>query len=356
MYQKIHDHLVQIEHTLTLEEVQQLAASPDLRIIQCAEVLEPAAWKLLNEHLFPVRQDILLRLYGFYDSVCDLGVLEILPQLTRLSVECEGEFQHLDAVAALPKLVQLQLSLTQLTDLDILERIPLALEHLHIGRTQSRRPDLQVLARFQQLHHLHIEGHHKGIEVISQLSQLKQLTLQSITVSDLQFVQPLSNLDQLIIRLGGIRDLSALDNNQSIRYLELSQIKGLEDISVISSLTGLQYLFLQALPHIYALPSLSGLHYLRKVALENMKGLRDISTLEYAPALIEFTHREAWEMKVEAYEPLLRNPSLQRVYAKLKTPKKMQQLRQRMIYHNKKDALEEYEQGRTSWWDTFPVQ
>ncbi|ANF97885.1 hypothetical protein [Paenibacillus bovis] len=356
MYQTIHPDTIQIEKSLTGAEVRELADHPDLRIIQLAEALEPDSWKLLNTHLFAVRQDVRLRVYGFYDSVGDLGFLEWLPELRRLSLECEGEIRNLDALGSLGRLDQLQLSLATLTELDILEQVPSTLTDLHIGRTLSRKPDLQVLSRFGQLQNLHIDGHHKSLDIIRQLSTLQQLTLQSITVPDLAFVQPLQNLQDLTIRLGGIRDLKALAAQESIRYLQLSQIKGLEDITVIASLTGLQYLFLQALPHIRELPSFADLPRLRKIALDNMKGLRDIHTLEYAPGLIEFTHREAWEMKVAAYEPLLRNPSLKRAYAKLKTPRMMKQFHQLLIQYDKKDVLEEREQGRTNWWDDFPFQ
>ncbi|WP_052723640.1 leucine-rich repeat domain-containing protein [Paenibacillus wulumuqiensis] len=356
MYQMIHQDTIQIEQSLTKAEVEQIVRNSSIRTIQFAEALEPDSWKLLNTHLLAVRQDVLLRIYGFYDSVCNLEFLKWLPELRRLSLECEGEVRNLDALNTLGRLDHLQLSLIRLTKLDILEQVPSTLTHLHIGRTTSRKPDLQVLARFHQLHSLYIDGHHKHLEVISGLSRLQQLTLQSITVPDLEMLQPLHELRQLTIRLGGIRNLNALTDNDSIEYLQLSQIKGLEDISVIASLTGLQYLFLQALPHIRQLPSLDRLSMLRKIALENMKGLRDIHMLEHAPALIEFTHREAWEMKVDAYEPLLRNPSLERVYAKLKTPRMMKQFRQLLRQYGKKDALEEREQGRTNWWDEFPFE
>jgi hypothetical protein len=117
----------------------------------------------------------------------------------------------------------------------------------------------------------------------------------------------------LEIKLGGIRDLKAIEEMENIKYLELWQVKGLSDINVISSLTGLQYLFLQSLKNISALPSFSRLVKLRRIYLENMKGLNNIGSLQYAPALEEFIHWNAQNMQPEDYIPLLRNPNLKRV-------------------------------------------
>jgi hypothetical protein len=100
---------------------------------------------------------------------------------------------------------------------------------------------------------------------------------------------------------------------ENIKYLELWQIKGLSDLHVISSLTGLQYLFLQSLRQVVALPPLDRLRKLRRILLDNMKGLNDISSLEYAPVLEEFIHWGAQNMQPEDYLPLLRNRTLKRV-------------------------------------------
>jgi len=40
--------------------------------------------------------------------------------------------------------------------------------------------------------------------------------------------------------------LSAIADKESIKYLELWQIRGLGDIGVVSSLSGLQFLFVQS--------------------------------------------------------------------------------------------------------------
>ena len=106
---------------------------------------------------------------------------------------------------------------------------------------------MQIISRFQSLTHLYLEGQQQGIEVLSELKNLEDLTLRSITTEGLDYISMLPQLWSLDIKLGGIKDLSAIANKGSIKYLELWQIRGLSDIGVVSSLGGLQSLFLQSL-------------------------------------------------------------------------------------------------------------
>ncbi len=81
------------------------------------------------------------------------------------------------------------------------------------------------------------------------------------------------------------QSLSAIANKESIKYLELWQIRGLSDLGIVSSLDGLQFLFLQSLKNVKAIPDLSKLYNLRRLHLENMKGLKDVSAIRHAPAI-----------------------------------------------------------------------
>jgi hypothetical protein len=92
------------------------------------------------------------------------------------------------------------------------------------------------------LRKLYIEGQQNGIAVLGELQGLEDVTLRSISTPGLEYVSNLPRLLSLDIKLGGIQNLSAISGKQSIKYLELWQIKGLSDISVVSSLTGLPFL------------------------------------------------------------------------------------------------------------------
>ena len=99
-------------------------------------------------------------------------------------------------------------------------------------------------------------------------------------------------------------------------------VKGLTDISVISTMTGLQYLFLQSLRNVRSIPDLSKLTALRRIYLENMKGLQDISALGSAPALEEFIHVAAGGMEPVQYLPLLKSKTLKNLIVGLESIKK----------------------------------
>lgn len=356
MYSQIREGVIEVTKELTPAEINKLCKMSELRMIQYNHPLAADTYTDLNDLLFAKRSDVTLRIYGFYDEVCDLECLEYMPAVAKLSIECAGEIAHLQSMATLQQLSEFSLKCEQMDSFELLSQIPASLQSLVLGATSSKKPDLNVLARFEQLTYLSIDGHHKHIEVIRQLKALEQLVLQSISVSDLNFLADLKSLWSLHIHFGGTRQLEELARLQHIKYLRLSQIKGLEDIHFISAMQGLQYLYLEALPHIKTLPALDQLHSLRKIELIGMKGLKDIQSLEHAPALIEFIHREAWEMAPEAYEPLMRNPSVKRAYAHLKNAKKMNTFQHLLHHYHKKNTLEERDRNHEHWWFEFPYE
>jgi len=83
---------------------------------------------------------------------------------------------------------------------------------------------LDALDRFKSLKVLHLEGQSNGIEVLSQLRGLEDLTLRSITTSDLRYLAPLERLWSLDIKLGGIRSFDGIEGKDTIKYLDLWQI------------------------------------------------------------------------------------------------------------------------------------
>ena len=123
-------------------------------------------------------------------------------------------------------------------------------------------------------HKVYIEGQQNGIGVLADLQELKDVTLRSISTPDIEYIAKLLRLWSLDIKLGGIQSLSAISGKESIKYLELWQIRALSDIGVVSSLNGLQYLFLQALRNVSRIPDLSALTNLRRIHFEKMKGLK----------------------------------------------------------------------------------
>ncbi len=314
--------------SLRRDEVDGLAANPTLRVLQTSSAVDLSTWDLLNERFFPKRPDVEMRVYGFYGEVCDLSFLPRLTNVRRFSADCLIKAHGIEHVASPSKLESLSVGIFDLESFDFLDGLPTStLRELRLHATKSKRPNLVALTRLDQLRVLYLEGQQKHIEVISKLSVLEELTLRSITVADFGFLRDLSRLWYLDIKLGGSKNLSALDSMTGIKYLELWQVRGLDDISVISAMTGLQYLFLQSLPHISSIPDLSRLRALRRIYLENLQGLNDIRSLASAPALEELMHCSAERMEPVQYLDLLRSPTLRGIWVGFGSEKKNEALR-----------------------------
>jgi hypothetical protein len=299
------------ERSLTFREVEQLVSDPKARTLQCSSPVESGTWDLLNRILFVERPEIELRVYGA--SVYDFSFLNVMKNVRRFSADCLMLATGLERIASLENLRELEIDIYGLDSFDFLEHVPDEIKSLSLGVTKSEKPRLDLLSRFQSLNQLYLEGQQQGIEVLSELTKLEDLTLRSIGTEGLDYISELPLLWSLDIKLGCIRNLSAIADKESIKYLELWQVRGLVDISVVSSLRGLQFLFLQSLRNVSRIPDLSKLSKLRRLYLENLKGLRDVSAICHAPALEEFIHVSAQNIRPEQYVDLMRMPSLRRL-------------------------------------------
>ena len=199
----------------------------------------------------------------------------------------------------------------QLEDIEGLRFLAPDLERLVFGETRTPRQfSLETLRSFPRLTHLYLEKHTRDIAVVGDLSRLEELTLRSITLPDLSILQPLDRLRSLDIKLGGTKNLGLLPSIGELRYLELWQIRGLEDISMVAELTDLQYLFLQSLSRVTHLPDLSRLPRLRRVVLDTMKGITNLGPLAAAPALEQLMLIAMRQLRIEDIECLVGHPTL----------------------------------------------
>lgn len=241
----------------------------------------------------------------------------------------------LEYISSLENLEELGIGIFNLESFGFLRTIPSRITSLFLLATRSKKPRLDVLERFQDLRTLYLEGQQNDISVLMQLQKLEDVTLHSISTTGLEYLTVLPRLWSLDIKLGGIRDLSAIAGKESIKYLELWQIRGLSDISTISSLIGLQHLFMQSLRNVSKIPDLSELAKLRRIYLENMKGLIDVRAIFTAPALEEFLHVSAQNIQPEQYHGLLNMPSLRAILVGFGSQQKNQEFEKRIVQSGK---------------------
>lgn len=297
------------------DDFRALAEEPRLRVLQCSEPVRDGVWSLVNEHFCTTRPDVQLRVYGHYSRECDLSFVRLLPNVRHFAADCLMQASRVEALCELQSLESLSLGIFGLTDFSVLEQLPPGLTSLALGATRSKRPSLAPLGRFRSLRVLYLEGHSKNIEVLSELRDLEDVTLRSITTPDLQYLADLPKLWSLDIKLGGIRGFAGVEGKQSIKYLELWQVRDLRNVDVAGTLAGLQNLFLQSLPHVDSLPGLTDSTALRRIVIENLKGLCDFTALETAPALEEFALLDGTKQTPQQLLPVLSNPRVRRVSA-----------------------------------------
>jgi hypothetical protein len=305
----------EFDDSISMNDLRELAQQPRLRVLQCSAPVRDTAWSLINEHFCSVRPDVQLRVYGHYSSECDLRFTRLVPNVRHFAADCLMRATEVEALGELQGLESLSLGVFELTDFNVLERLSPGLITLSLGATRSKRPSLAPLSRFRSLRVLYLEGQTKDIEVLSELRHLEELTLRSITTPDLQYLSDLPRLWSLDIKLGGIRGFAGVEGKQSIKYLELWQVRGLQSIDVALTLPGLQSLFLQSLPHIGSFPRMTGATTLRRIAVQNLKSLRDFAALEIAPALEEFALLDGRQQTPQQLLPVLNNPRVRRISA-----------------------------------------
>ncbi len=92
---------VDFSKSLSVEEVESLAADPELTILQTSAPVESETWDLLNERLFSERPDVELRVFGFYSNDCDLSFLPRLENVQRFSADCLTRARGVEHLASL---------------------------------------------------------------------------------------------------------------------------------------------------------------------------------------------------------------------------------------------------------------
>jgi len=114
----------------------------------------------------------------------------------------------------------------------------------------------------------------------------RKLTLWAVKVPD-AFVSALPGLVWLDIRGGSGSSVDWLRGCHRLQFLSVNQVRGVSDLSAISTLASLEFLRLYGLPRVTMLPDFSALVNLARVELGSMKGLAGIGPVLAAPALEE---------------------------------------------------------------------
>ena len=147
----------------------------------------------------------------------------------------------------------------------------------------KKRPASEV-ARWQSPTRLWLD--HAAVEEGDSewMAQAQLLILWNVELPD-DFLSRLPDLKGVSWRGGSATDLARLRGCDRLLMLDVNQIRGLNDLSVLSRLSGLEFLSLYGLPRVEILPGLAGLSALAYAQIGSMKGLKSLAGLLEAPAL-----------------------------------------------------------------------
>ena len=254
------------------------------------------------------------------------------PQLKRLSLAGDGKLDSLEGLEGCPELEELNIggcgALTELaplktnrkllsldvTDCTALMGPPVPLPSLRRlrGSRCSLFIDPQRLSVFPNLQELVLNEHPSltSLEPLQELTSLRSLTLEecfqiasqkglsrlsSLRVLNLCYCGKMARWEKgenppltklILVGAHNLEDLSFLSTLPTLRYLDLSYNRFLQDFSVFKALEGLETLHL----HGTSLRSLKGagaLKSLKTLDLGSSKRLRSLSGLEAAKSLVD---------------------------------------------------------------------
>ena len=301
-----------IDDALDAKDINILLGNKNLNCIQTDKPLKENTLTRLNELFFSKRTDVEFRLWGYNRTICDLSSLTYLSNVEILSADCLFDVINEKYISNISKLKKLSFGAYRHTNFDFLNDISSTIESLSLHPTFSKKPKLDMLNRFVFLKRLYLDSQQSGIDVISCLKQLEDLTLRSISTDTIDYINGHDKLWSLDIKLGGIKSFKAIES-LNIKYLELWKVNGLKSIDFISYLAKLQNIFLQDLTNIKYMPELLNNKALTRITIQNLKQMRSLEAIKNAPSLNEFCFIMAMNHVPSDFAPIFENIKIEKV-------------------------------------------
>jgi len=142
------------------------------------------------------------------------------------------------------------------------------------------------------------------------MAPAEMLLLWNVQLPD-GFLPALPRLRGVSLRGGTGVDLRAVEGCTQLLMVDVNQIRGLNDLSQLSSLTTLEYLSLYGLPRVATLPDLGDLCALRHLQLGSMKGLQSLAGVASIPELRTLWFIRAVNIAASDVEMLAGHPTLE---------------------------------------------
>lgn len=228
-----------------------------------------------------------IRFYGHYSKVFDCKVVQKIPNVKSLYIDCIIKAENVDYISKLENLERLSLGIYELKETEILDSENFKkLTELIIGETKTKAFNLSYLKEFKSLKFLIISGHTKNINSVSELTKLEYLGLNSISKVKLGFINSLNKLKTLYFALGGRENLDEIEEN-NIEELQIIRVRGFNSLRNISKFSSLKTLLIEdqikmeQLDFDKANPNLTDFKLINCNTFKKLSGISNLSSLKH---------------------------------------------------------------------------
>ncbi len=186
-----------------------------------------------------------VRFYSHYKTGFDCAVLQHLPDVKCLYIDCLSTAENITEIKNLKYLRRFSLGVFEFSETEILAYDNLKnLEDLLITPIKSGSINLEYLKEYKNLKYLWLGKHSKNIYTVGEISSLEKLQLTSINPVPLLFINNLKRLKELTFLLGGRENINEIKENE-IERLSILRVRGLCGLNNISNFKKLKNLIIE---------------------------------------------------------------------------------------------------------------
>lgn len=184
-----------------------------------------------------------IRFYGFYNTVFDAAILDDIPDVQWLSLDCLTTIRNEDRVGDLKALKKFVFGVYQFDRPDFINILPLGqLKILRVLENAKRNIDLSPIVGCHDLSELTVSSQTRNLADISALNQLQKLNLNSIpTKQYLDFVCDMKGLRTLQLILGGRSSIDEISHD-GLEDLSIVRVRGFERLGSLARFPSLRRL------------------------------------------------------------------------------------------------------------------
>jgi hypothetical protein len=270
------------------EKLSDVILSGRTPVLQFAQPPDVAILERTNDFCREFGADLQVRFYSFEWKEFDATLLRHLPHVANLSIDTIRTISDFSPIAELAALTRFRFGVHEHPDGKFLEELELArFTHLTLAENRCRNFDLAPLMAASSLERLFVQGHYRGIDAISGLPRLSDVSLSGFPKDrNIAFLNELAALRSLLLMLGSRASIAEFVHTE-LQNLNIVWVRQLEEIGPLQRFTHLEELVIEDQSRL-ATFDISELN-LRRLVISNCKNLKQIIGLERHIGLEHFS-------------------------------------------------------------------